>query len=242
MNRAIAWFSCGITSAVAAYLAIKRFGDAVVVANIDTGSEHPDNQRFLADVEAWLGKKIIVLKSATYANVDEVFESTGFLRNRWGAKCSLELKKIVRQDFQQPGDLHIFGFHTGERRRAQRFVEANPELELEFPLIDAQLYHADCMALIREVGIEPPILYALGYAHNNCLGCVKSESPGYWNAIRRDFPDVFQRRAEQERRVGYALVRINRQPIFLDELDPSIGNMATEPQIQCGLLCQIALD
>jgi 3'-phosphoadenosine 5'-phosphosulfate sulfotransferase (PAPS reductase)/FAD synthetase len=242
MSRIVCWFSCGATSAVAAYLTIKKHGaDAVTVAYIDTGSEHEDNVRFLRDVERWLGVPVLVLKNEKYANVDEVIERTRYIRGQHGARCSGELKRAVRLAFQQPGDLQIFGYHAKERRRAARFTEANIGIDLWYPLIDAELTHDDCLALIQEVGIELPEMYKLGYNNNNCLGCVKAEGAVYWNRIRRDFPEVFARRAAQERGMGYAMVRINHAPIFLDELDPALGDMSSEPVVQCGLLCQIAL-
>jgi 3'-phosphoadenosine 5'-phosphosulfate sulfotransferase (PAPS reductase)/FAD synthetase len=239
MNRVIAWFSCGATSAVAAHLAIKKYGEAVTVAYIDTASEHEDNKRFLADVEAWLGRKVEVLRNEKYADVDAVLASTNFLRSPYGAKCSAELKKVVRVAYQLPDDLQVFGFHADERKRAARFSESNIGISLEYPLIDASLGHEDCLAIIQRVGIEIPIMYTLGFNNNNCIGCVKAESPAYWNRVRRNFPDVFKIRAEQERRVGYALTRHRKQPIFLDELPPDLGDTGAEPVIQCGLLCEM---
>lgn len=241
-SRIVCWFSCGATSAVAAYLTIKKYSaDAVTVAYIDTGSEHPDNVRFRQDVEHWLGVPVLVFKNAKYTNVDDVIERTRYIRGQHGARCSGELKRAVRYAFQQPDDIQIFGYHAKERRRAARFTEANIGINLEYPLIEAELTHEDCLALILEVGIELPAMYRLGYNNNNCLGCVKAEGPGYWNRIRRDFPDVFAKRAEQERTLGYAMVRINNAPVYLDELDPTLGDMSIEPVVQCGLLCQIAL-
>jgi hypothetical protein len=46
----IAWFSCGVTSAVACKIALSLYDD-VQVYYIETGSGHPDNARFLADCE-----------------------------------------------------------------------------------------------------------------------------------------------------------------------------------------------
>lgn len=35
-------------------------------------------------------------------------------------------------------------------------------------------------------------MYDLGYANNNCIGCVKG-GIGYWNKIRIDFPEESDR-------------------------------------------------
>lgn len=79
-------------------------------------------------------------------------------------------------------------------------------------------------------------MYALGFDHNNCLGCVKSTSPGYWNRTRKLFPKIFARRAHQSRVIGARLVRVKGVRVFLDELPPE----AYEPDddIDCGPVCQ----
>jgi hypothetical protein len=52
LARVVSWFSCGAASAVATKLALRDSPDAVV-AYCETGAEHPDNERFLADCERW---------------------------------------------------------------------------------------------------------------------------------------------------------------------------------------------
>ena len=39
----LAWFSCGVTSAVACKLAIDKYGDDVDIWYIETGAAHSDN-------------------------------------------------------------------------------------------------------------------------------------------------------------------------------------------------------
>ena len=114
-------------------------------------------------------------------------------------------------------------------------------IEVETPLIDAMLDHGDCLAMLREVGIELPTMYKLSYMHNNCIGCVKSSGAGYWNKIRVDFPAVFNRRAAQERELNHAMAKVGGVPVFLDELPPNIGKYEAEPEHACSILCQIAL-
>jgi hypothetical protein len=82
------------------------------------------------------------------------------------------------------------------------------------------------------------MMYQLGYEYNNCVGCVKG-GMGYWNKIRVDFPEIFDRMAKLERELGRTVLRDNG-PLFLDELDPTRGNHQTEPSIDCSLLCSLA--
>lgn len=241
LPRILVWFSCGDASAVAAKLAVDKYGDRCQVLYCDTFAyEHPDNRRFFADVQNWLGRRIKVLKSPDYKDIYDVFEKTRWLVGVGGARCTTELKKNVRKAYQQADDTHIFGFTVDETKRVSRFHQENPELFAEFPLVDAGLTKLDCHRIIREAGIEIPAMYRLGYRNNNCIGCVKGQS-GYWNKIRVDFPETFDRMAKMERHLNAAINKkyINgvRHRVFLDELPPDAGRYVLEPDIECGVLC-----
>ncbi len=153
--------------------------------------------------------------------------------------CTAELKKKVRRDFQKPDDIHVFGYTSEEQHRADRFREQNIEVDLRTPLIDYNLTKDDCIAMVQRAGIELPAMYKLGYRNNNCIGCVKG-GMGYWNKIRRDFPDTFDRMAKVERKLNISILRSENEPVYLDELDPTRGNHADEPSFECSLLCTIA--
>ena len=237
--RTVVWFSCGVASAVAGYLTLKDTPDAVLVY-CDTGSEHMDSVRFRLDCEKWLDTPILMIRSRRYRDTWQVFEERRYLSGPRGALCTTELKKIPRREFQLPNDIQVFGYTFGEAARATRFSEANPEVDLRTPLIEFGLTKADCHALIHEVGIGTPAMYGLGYKNNNCIGCVKGGA-GYWNKIRRDFPEVFDRMAGIERVLGASIIRRNGQRVFLDELSPDMGRYESEPEITCGLLCEAAL-
>ena len=53
-KRLVCWFSCGAASACATKLALSHFSGKLEthICYCDTGSEHPDNWRFLKDCEA----------------------------------------------------------------------------------------------------------------------------------------------------------------------------------------------
>lgn len=245
-NRVVSWFSCGAASAVATYLALKKYGDRVTIANIYIKNEHQDNARFLADCERWYGRKIVQLRNDDYgADVDAVIERRRFLSGPQGAPCTGLLKKVPRYAFQRHDDLHIFGYttETRERERARRAIESSPEIDMEFPLIDAMLTKQDCYAMLNEVGIALPAMYGLGFDNNNCIGCLKARGWRYWNRIRSNFPAVFARRAQQERVLDFTLCRIAGKPVFLDELPESVDDDDDDDiDLSCSLLCQIALN
>jgi hypothetical protein len=223
---------------VAAKVALAQ--SPATLAYCDTGSEHPDNSRFMDDLEAWYGQEILRLHSDRYSDVDDVIEKRRYLSGHAGALCTTELKRMVRFAFQRPDDRQVYGYTCEETKRARHAEHNDPGINWWWPLIDAQLTKADCLAMIERAGIELPAMYRLGYDHNNCLGYVKATSPTYWNMVRVDFPEVFARRARQERELNHALAKVEDAPVFLDELDPDLGKGRPLPNIECSLMCAIA--
>lgn len=244
MRREI-WFSCGAASAVAAKIAVMEDHKTLVVYR-DTRSEHPDNMRFLQDIQDWIGKKIVILASNKYRDIWDVFEQKKYLSSVHGAPCTLALKSSLRYAFQKTGDIHAFGFTLEEIDRAIRFEYNNPELKTYWPLIKHKIDKRTCLGMIADAGIDIPAMYKLGYLNNNCIGCVKASSMGYWNKIKVDFPGVFNRMAKLERKFNAAINKIyvnkKRLRIFLDELTPDMGRNLKLPDISCGLLCQNILN
>lgn len=250
-QRVICWFSCGATSAVAAKMAIQKYkhDHEIIVAYCDTGSEHPDNMRFLSDCKKWFNHEIIILKSPDYNNIWEVFERKKFLTGINGAPCTNLLKKEIRKNFQRSDDIQIFGYTYDENNRIERFRQQNPSIDLELPLLEGMLTSENCKAILQDAGIELPFMYrqqksGTPYGHNNCIGCVKG-GMGYWNKIRIDFPEQFDRMAKLERLIGRALNKKEEEgrkaiPVYLDELDPNAGFFEKEKPIDCDLLCGLA--
>jgi len=237
MTRTVVWFSSGAASAVAAKIAVTS-RDNVHLVYIDTGAEHPDNTRFTADVAAWCDAPIETLKSDRYDDTWQVWEKRRYLNGPTGALCTAELKKRPRFAYQHPDDVQAFGYTAEEAKRADRFSEQNPGVDLWTPLIERGLGKTDCLTIIERAGIELPVMYRLGYRNNNCIGCVKG-GLGYWNKIRVDFPDVFDRMARLERDIGATCSRDDDGAVWLDELDPDRGNYKAEPSGDCSLLCAI---
>lgn len=236
--RVVCWFSCGDASAVATKMALNKYGQTheVVVARIVIASEHPDNDRFAEDCAKWFGRPILNLRNEEYTDTWDVWEKRKYIAGIAGAPCTGELKKAVRFKFQRPDDIHVFGFTAEEAKRAGQFREQNFELTSYFPCLDAWLTKADCHALVRAAGITLPAMYLLGFNNNNCIGCPKGGA-GYWNMIRRHFPEQFDRMAELSRRLGARLIKQDGKRIFLDELLPTTGKQQDEVEIECSVFC-----
>lgn len=239
------WFSSGAASAVAAKLTAERYGNRcnVRLVNNPVREEDADNLRFLRDIETWVGIEVEFARNAEYpaASAVEVWDRRGGMAFPHGAPCTVSLKKHARQQWEaaNPVQWHVLGFTADEKRRHDRFVMTERANVLPV-LIDARLTKEDCYALIRDAGIDLPRVYAMGYPNANCIGCVKATSPTYWNHVREQHPETFEERADQSRRLGAKLVRVNNKRIFLDELDAAATGkpLKSMKSVECGIFCE----
>lgn len=242
MSRVICWFSCGAASAVATKLAIKQYSKThdVEIVRCWVKEEHSDNDRFSKDCEKWFGIPIKTITSEEYkGSVYEVIAKRKYISGVKGAPCTLLLKKQLREEYQKPNDIHIMGYCVEEEERYNNFLDAN-NIDCRAPLIESNLSHANCLAMIQDAGIELPMMYKLGYQHNNCIGCVKATGAGYWNKIKKDFPDAFWKMAGASKALGVKMVKVGNERVFLDDLPEGIGRYQDEPEIQCGIFCEVA--
>lgn len=236
--RVICNFSAGVTSAVATKLALDRYGkDNCRIFFFETGQHHPDNERFIKECQTWFGKDIEVFQNQKYTSALDVCIKDKYVNGPSGARCTLMLKKKLRQKLETivEYDGQVFGFEYDVKQlnRALRFSEQYPDAKPLYPLIEDRLTKEKCFEILEEVGIEIPAMYKLGYHNNNCIGCVKG-GMGYWNKIRKDFPSIFKQTSDMERLVGHSCVK----GTFLDELDPSRGNHK-DLSFECGAFCQV---
>ena len=83
---------------MAGYLA----GDVDEWIYIDVADQHPDSMRFIEDCEKAIGKKITVLRSTEYRNVEDCVRSFGGFKNPSNgfAPCTNWLKKRIRKEWE----------------------------------------------------------------------------------------------------------------------------------------------
>jgi 3'-phosphoadenosine 5'-phosphosulfate sulfotransferase (PAPS reductase)/FAD synthetase len=244
-GRVLCRFSCGAASAVATKLAIEKYG-TVEIYYSDTGAEHEDNARFIADCERWFGQPVKVTRSEKYGDIWEVFEKKRFLVSHQGAPCTAEMKRRPGDAVWEIGDTEIYGYTADEKKRVEQWKKQNFERIIECPLIEKNLTKQDCFGMLRRVGIELPAMYKLGFRNNNCIGCVKArDNMDYWKRVRKHFPAIFERMAKLERDIGTNINRVTkngvRSPIYLDEIEQGDPKGA-DPNVQCGLFCMAEAD
>ena len=238
----VCWISAGVSSFIAGYL-----GNADKYIYIDVADQHPDSIRFIKDCEKALGKEIEILKNNEFLNTSEVFRSRNFIVSPYGAPCTQTLKKYVRKQWERQyikdngideyfNLVYIWGFDCDEKNRAERLIKNFPDIKHEFPLIDKNLNKNAVHGFFNNnFNFKRPVMYDLGYQNNNCIGCVKG-GMGYWNKIRKDFPEVFKERSILEREIGHSILK----EYFLDELPLDKGNISKEIMPDCDILCYLA--
>jgi len=206
----IAWWSGGVRSAVTCKLCIDMFGaECVRVVFIDTKNEDDDTYRFKAECEQWYGCVIESISSDKHNNIEDIWYDNLTLGLAKGAKCSAELKIVVRQQFTKKNrfSYQAFGYDNGETGRANDMKNNNPHLRPIFPLLMFWLNKFDCVKYVQSANslflkINLPIPYQLGLENNNCFktGCVQG-GIGYWQWMEVNQPDKFDRMAIREHEI-----------------------------------------
>jgi len=237
--RVVSWFSCGAASAYATYLASNKYPDAEFEAvYCRVAEEHEDNLRFLEDFSKSTGIPIKIIGDDKHSfSIYEVFEKRKFIKGQTGAPCTMILKKDVRKKYQRHDDIQVFGYTAEEGNRVDRFLDSNNEVNADFILCDEGYTKKDCLDFIKSLNIEIPVMYKLGYNNNNCVGCVKG-GMGYWNKIRVDFPEAFDKMAKLERKVGHAINKDKNGAVYLDVLASDRGNFKVDKPTDCGFTCE----
>lgn len=214
MENIIAWWSGGVTSAVACHIALKIFNDNKVrFVFIDTKNEADDTYRFKTDCEKLYNSEIETISNNEYKDIKEVWYKYKSLNVAHGAICSSELKRVVRIRFQKenPYSYQVFGFDRSEIKRAiamkLNYSNSNPI----FPLLLFCYSKKDCITFLENNNIKVPEAYA-DLNNNNCLktGCVQG-GIGYWQLIKKIKPDLFNNMANIE----HELTNLKGEPVTM---------------------------
>lgn len=261
-SKIIAWWSGGITSAVTCKLCIDLYGiDNVRFIFIDTKNEDDDTYRFKLDCEKWFNKEIETITGIgdKYQSIEEVWFKNKSLNVASGAVCSSELKRRVRENWQKQNEYshQAFGFELDEVKRAKSMSMNNPKVKAIYPLLMFGLSKKDCIDIIEQAGIEIPKMYQLGFKNNNCFktGCVQG-GIGYWQKMKKDFPDKFNKMAEVEHQLtdlkgtpvtmlkdqsengGFVFLKPHPKFDFIKDISKMKGR-EPEPLFECNGFCGI---
>ncbi len=201
--------SGGVPSAVAAEEVIKRYGRSnTLLWFADTQEEDPDLYRFLGDcMQRWGG--------VLYWYIDgrrplDVSEEQKLIPCNLIAPCSFKLKVRPYRDFIQAMPelpVVVIGLEPHEKKRlvstCASYAKAIPAARVEYPLCWEPQEHRSLLEVCRQDwGIEPPLLYALGFSHNNCGGSCVRAGLREWVRLGYYFPERYAAREawEQQQR------------------------------------------
>lgn len=186
MNRVV-MFSGGLGSRAAAKRVAAQHGTAdMVLLFTDTLIEDEDLYRFLDEAAADVGAPLI--KLAEGRTPWQVFHDVKFLGNSRVDPCSKILKRQIAdawlRDNRDPQDTTVYvGIDWTEEHRFDdgkggglRPRRAAAGWRYEAPLCAPPFVtKLELFAALADAGIQPPRLYGMGFAHNNCGGfCVKA--------------------------------------------------------------------
>lgn len=230
-GRIIGWWSGGVASAVACYLAFEHYGEVDLVF-CDTGIEHPDTHRFMHDYENKFGVKIKKIKNEKFNEPEDVWMKYNGLNFAHGSPCSTMLKKEPRLKYQDIkndfGQIFGFDFDKKEMKRADNMLINNPDLNPIFPLIIEKYDREKIFNTVKSWGIKKPVIYN-NFLNNNCIG--SDDSPkggcvqggiGYWQKMKKIYPKKFDYMAKIEHELSIK----NGKPITIckDQRKGKIGN------------------
>ena len=208
--------SGGLTSFEALRRTIERYGrEQTIVLFTDTLIEDPDLYRFLDDQERYFN--ITINRLADGRTPFDVWHDARAIRLKLPngveiAPCSKILKrelgdKWIRDNFELGTYTRVFGMSWDESHRMERLEAELAPVPVWFPLAERPFVDKCHIAdFLESIGISPPLLYKLGFSHNNCGGgCVKG-GQAHWALLWRKFPDRY---AIWEAREARFLAEIN---------------------------------
>lgn len=235
---AVVMFSSGAGSWAAARRYVDQHpSEDVTLLFADTRIEDEDNYRFLHEAAADIDRELVIV--ADGRTPWDVFNDEHMIGNNRVAICSRRLKQEPARKWLEANTddatTVVVGIDWSEDHRlpaVQRGYAPRPVVAplCEAPFIDKAAILAD----LRSRGIEPPRLYAEGFAHANCGGACVRAGQGQWAHLLKARPETF---AEWERnewdfreRFGFdvAILRDRRnnqtRPLLLSTLRERVEN------------------
>lgn len=200
----VAMFSSGVGSAVAAWRVAQRYGtDDLTLLFADVNGEHHDNYRFLEEASEWIGVAPTIIANDG-KTIWDIFRQERYLGNTRIDPCSKLLKRVpmrrwLDQNCAPAATVAYIGFDWTEEHRRHNAGRYWAPWTMDCPLMwEPMLDKADAMALLSDVGIEPPWLTRQGFPHANCGGgCVKA-GIGQFKHLLKVAPETYAQWEREE--------------------------------------------
>ena len=217
-------YSGGLGSFATAYRIVQQVGaDTTRLVFADTKTEDEDLYRFLGETSEFLGCNLTTIEDGR--DIWGVFNDVKFMGNNRIDPCSKHLKrdlfkKWMKENYSPDECILYVGIGWNEEHRLERIKKNWEPYKVEAPMTEPPLWeNPDTVDILKKWGIEPPRLYALGFAHNNCGGfCVKS-GQAQFKLLLKNFPERYrQHEREQEllfKKIGkHGFIRITRKGVM----------------------------
>lgn len=185
---------------------IQRHGrDDVRLLFTDTLMEDEDLYRFLDESEKQLGVELVRISDGR--NPWQVFKDRRMIGNTRHDPCSDALKRKLGQKWLKenaPGATLVFGIDWTETHRRPALEKRYGEMgyQVECPMMDTPWKTKDhVLDWMRSEGLEPPRLYAMGFAHNNCGGFCIRAGQGHFARLFREMPERYLQHENSEQKL-----------------------------------------
>lgn len=189
-------FSTGAGSAEVAWRVADKYGSPdVVLLTADTKVEDEDNWRFAQDVQTRLGCQWIIL--ADGRTPMEVGRDERCVPNNRMAVCSKILKRqllrrYIDEHYDPANSIIYLGYDWTEEHRVKAAWPQWAPYTVAAPLTEPPyLMKEQVLDLFRKRHIEPPRLYAQGFAHANCGGACVRGGQGQWAQLLQVNPNRY---------------------------------------------------
>jgi hypothetical protein len=238
----VVMFSGGIGSWAAARRVIDEQGpENVICLFSDVKGNNPDphvgededTYRFIDDSIAQLGCEYV--RVADGRDIWQVFRDKRFLGNSRLANCSHTLKQIpakkwLKENTTSESHSIVIGIDWTEMHRVQAIEKAYKPYNVLFPMCEKPYLSKNQMIdWAKSLGVEPPRLYSLGFAHNNCGGgCVRS-GQGQFRKLLELMPERYDAWVQGEEGVRQYL---GKDVTILKEVKNGVRNNITLKELR----------
>lgn len=156
----------------------------------DTGAELPETYRYLAKLEAVLGKPIARLNSdRDFAHYFEVFRGTlPSPQMRW---CTSLLKIKPLEEWIGEDDAVSYVAIRADESNRKGYVSTKSNIRTRFPFVEDDIDHAGVVRILEDAGINLPEYYRWR-TRSGCYFCF-FQRKAEWVGLADNHPELFER-------------------------------------------------
>ena len=134
----------------------------------------------------------------------DVFHDKRYLGNSRKAQCSHKLKqdvsaRYVKANYAPDNCVLYLGIDWSEEHRTAAPIRNWTPYTVKFPMCEEPYVDkTDAFEKLAAIGIKPPRLYELGFAHNNCGGFCVRGGHGHFTNLLEKFPEQYAYHEQKE--------------------------------------------